>query len=94
MPCSYYIYYRVAPEKAAASEPQIRALLETVRKATGVRGRLMKKRNEPNLWMEVYENVADELKFEWELAEAVEHLKVQELLLPGTPRHIECFEEP
>lgn len=94
MPCSYYIYYRVAPAKTAASEPQIRALLETVRKATGVRGRLMKKRNEPNLWMEVYENVADESKFEWELAEAVEHLKVQELLLPGTPRHIECFEEP
>ncbi|UCF76717.1 MAG: DUF4936 family protein, partial [Betaproteobacteria bacterium] len=63
-----------------------------VLKTTGVRGRLMKKRNEPNLWMEVYENVANEAKFEWELAEAVEHLKVQELLLPGTPRHIECFQ--
>jgi hypothetical protein len=94
MPCSYYIYYRVDPATAGASEARIRELLAEMLKATGVRGRLMKKRNEPNLWMEVYENVANEAKFEWELAEAVEHLKVQELLLPGTPRHIECFEEP
>jgi len=92
MPCSYYIYYRVDPATAAASEARIRELLTEVLKTTGVRGHLMKKRNEPNLWMEVYENVANEAKFEWELAEAVEHLKVQELLLPGTPRHIECFQ--
>ena len=91
MPCSYYIYYRVDPAKAAASERRIRALLENLRKATGVSGRLMKKRGEPNLWMEVYENVTEEAKFEWELATAVDHLKVQELLLPGTPRHMEVF---
>jgi hypothetical protein len=24
----------------------------------------------------------------------VDHLKIQDLLLPGTPRHLECFEEP
>jgi quinol monooxygenase YgiN len=94
MPCSYYIYYRVDPAKAAATERRIRELIEGMRKATGVHGRLMKKRHEPNLWMEIYENVSDEAKFEWELAEAVDHLKIRELLLPGTPRHIECFEEP
>lgn len=93
MPCSYYIYYRVDPAKAEASERRIGELIERMRKATGVSARLMKKRNEPNLWMEIYENVSDEAKFEWELAEAVDHLKIQELLLPGTPRHIECFEE-
>jgi len=93
MPCSYYIYYRVDPAKTAVSEPRIRALLKDVRKATGISGRLMKKRGEPNLWMEVYENVAEEAKFEWELATAVDHLKVQELLAPGTPRHIEIFED-
>ena len=91
MPCSYYVYYRVDPAKIESGEPRIRALLEGVLKTTGVCGRLMKKRNEPHLWMEVYENVVDEARFEWELAEAVEHLKVQELLLPGTPRHIEVF---
>ena len=92
MPCSYYIYYRVDLAKAATGERRISELIEAVRKATGVRGRLMKKRHEPNLWMEIYENVTDETKFEWELAEAVGQHKIAEILLPGTPRHIECFE--
>lgn len=93
MPCSYYIYYRVDPAKLAQCEPRIRELLDEVRKTTGVSGRLKMKRNERNLWMEIYENVADDTKFEWELAEAVSRLKVQELLVPGTPRHVEVFED-
>ena len=94
MPCCYYIYYRVDPAKVTACGPRIGELLAAVRKATGIAGRLMKKRGEPNLWMEVYENVADDAKFERELAEAVARLKAQEFLLPGTPRHVECFQEP
>ena len=93
MPCSYYIYYRVDPANLTASEPRIRELLDAVRKSTGVAGRLRKKRTEKNLWMEIYEAVADEAGFEWELAEAVGRLKIEELLLPGTPRHIEIFED-
>ena len=93
MPCSFYIYYRVDPAKLALSEPRIRELLDAVRKATGIAGRLKKKRTERNLWMEIYEDVADEAKFEWELAEAVSRLNVQELLLPDTPRHIEVFDD-
>ena len=90
---AYYIYYRVQPEKAAACEPVIREVLAAVRKATGVAGRLMKKRGEPNLWMEIYEGVTDDAKFEWELADAAGRLKVQDFLLPGSGRHLECFEE-
>ena len=92
MAISYYIYYRVEPAKAAACERQINELFAAVRRATGINGQLMKKRGEPNLWMEVYGNVADAAKFEWELAEAVGRLKIQEFLLPGTPRHVEVFE--
>jgi hypothetical protein len=94
MPCSYYIYYRVDPAKTAAGERRVRELIEAIRKSTGIAGRMMRKRSQPNLWMEIYEGVVDEAKFEWELAEAVDHLKIGEVLLPGTPRHIECFEEP
>lgn len=94
MPCSYYIYYRVDPAKRDASEPRIRELLAAVRNATGIKGRLMKKRGEPDLWMEVYENVAESGRFESELAAAADRLKVQDCLQPGTPRHMECFEEP
>lgn len=92
MAFSYYIYYRVRPERAAECEPRVRELLAAVRKATGIEGRLMKKRGESNLWMETYLNVADDARFEWELAEAVGRLNLQEFLLPGTPRHVECFE--
>ncbi len=92
MAYSFYIYYRVDPARASACESRIRELFEAVRKATGIEGRLMRKRGESNLWMEIYLNVTDDANFEWELAEAAGRLNVQEFLLPGTPRHLECFE--
>ena len=94
MPHSYYVYYRVDPAQAAIAEPRINQLLDAVSKATGITGRLMKKRGEPHLWMEVYENVTFEVKFERELAEAVGKLKAAGFLQAGTGRHVECFEEP
>ena len=93
MAYSYYIYYRVNPAKAGACEPRVRELLGLMRKITGVQGRLMVKRDEANLWMEVYENVADDSKFEWELADAAGKLKLQDYLQPGTARHVECFRD-
>ena len=57
MTCSYYIYYRVAPDKAEGCAPKIKELFAAVKQATGVAGRLLKKRGEPLLWMEIYENV-------------------------------------
>ena len=91
MAFNFYIYYRVDPQKATACEPLVRQLLGAVREATGIQGRLLKKHGEPNLWMEVYEGVADEAKFEWELAEIAGRLKLQDYLQPGTTRHLECF---
>ncbi len=69
----------------------IKALLTRVRDATGVAGRLLKKRGDPHLWMEVYENVADESTFESELAAAAGTLQVTGFLQSGG-RHVECFE--
>ena len=91
MPYSYYIYYRIDPVRAEAARPRVRQLLDSVRQATGTAGRLMTKRGEPNLWMEVYENVTDEAVFERELAATVNRLNATEFLLPGSGRHIECF---
>jgi hypothetical protein len=90
--CSYYIYYRVNAEKAAECVPRIRELIAAVEKATGIRGRLLKKRGEPLLWMEVYEQVNDEAHFEWELADIADQFKVKEYLEADTTRHCECFE--
>ena len=92
MAYSFYIYYRIDLARAAECERRIRELFAAMRKATGVSGQLMKKRGESNLWMEIYLDVADDAKFEWELAEAAGRLNIAEFLLPGTPRHVECFE--
>ena len=92
MPCSYYIYYRVGTDKAKACELKIRELLAAVEKTTGITGRLLRKRGEPLLWMEVYEHVRDEAQFEWDLADIADQLKVKEYLEADTTRHVECFE--
>lgn len=90
---SYYIYYRVDAAKAGACAVAVEFLLDAMEKKTGVRGRVMKKRNEPLLWMEVYEHVSDDANFEWELAEAVAGSGIAHLLQPGSGRHTECFGE-
>lgn len=90
---SYYIYYRVDAAKSGSCAVAVEYVLDAVHRKTGVRGRVLKKRNEPLLWMEIYEHVGDEAKFEWELAEAVAGSGISALLQPGSGRHTECFGE-
>ena len=90
MACSYYVYYRVDPAQARAGEPVIGELFAAIRQATGVAGRLLRKRGEPLLWMEVFENVGDEAQFERTLAETASRLQLQTFLQAGTGRHTEC----
>ena len=52
----------------------------------------MTKHDEPNLWMEVYEQVSDSDAFERALEAAVDELRLGELLVVGSRRHMECFE--
>ena len=93
MAYSFYIYYRVDPAKAGICEPRVRELLAQLHKATGVNGKLMVKQGEANLWMEVYENVGDDSKFEWQVADAAGKLKIHECLQAGTTRRVECFRD-
>lgn len=92
MAYSYYIYYRVAPEHAEACELRVLELFSAVKQSTAVAGRLLKKRSEPLLWMEVYDNVRDDAKFELELEQAATQLKIVECLQEGSTRRAECFE--
>ncbi len=91
MAYSYYIYYRVAPDHAQTCETRVFELFSTLKQSTSIAGRLLKKRSEPLLWMEVYENVRDDAKFELELGQAVAQLKIGECLQEGG-RRLECFE--
>ena len=89
---NYYIYYKVPPERVSALRPMVEHLFSTVEKRLGVRGRWMRRRDDPETYMEVYENVDDQAHFEWELADIADKLKVKEFLEPDTTRHCECFE--
>jgi hypothetical protein len=92
MAYSYYIYYRVASDHAKSCESRVLELFSTIKQATNVGGRLLKKRSEPLMWMEVYDNVRDDAKFELELAQAAGQLKVGDCLQEGSTRRAECFE--
>jgi hypothetical protein len=92
MAYSYYIYYRVNAGDAQGCEARVLQLISTVKQSTGVAGRLLKKRSEPLLWMEVYDNVRDDAKFELELEQATAQLKIGECLQEGSTRRAECFE--
>lgn len=90
---SYFIYYRVAPGLEPLAKERAHRLQSRLAQSTGVRCRLMTKRGEPNLWMEVYEAVTDPLAFERALDGAVLELQFDQLLAPGSRRHLERFED-
>ena len=92
MAYSYYIYYKVNSADAQACEARVLQLMSVVKQSTGVAGRLLKKRSEPLLWMEVYDNVRDDAKFELELEQSTVQLKIVECLQEGSTRRAECFE--
>ncbi len=91
MSWNYYIYYRVDAAKTGACTVAAEFLFDAIRRETGINGRVLKKRNEPLLWMEIYEMVEDDAKFEWALTEAVAASGIVKLLQDGSTRHTECF---
>src|SRR3954462_4182776 len=92
MAYSYYIYYRVAPQHAKTCEARVLDLFSALKQSTAVAGRLLRKRSEPLLWMEVYDSVRDDAKFELELEQAAAQLKLTDCLDEGSTRRAECFE--
>ena len=88
MSASYYIWYRVRDD-GRETETVIRHMLARLACRSGVAGRLLKKRGEPRLWMEVYEGVADPEAFAVHLARAVDEFDVE--MFCEDRRHSECF---
>lgn len=77
------MYYRVDAERLPALRREIERLFATIEAATGVRGRWMRRRDEPRTYMEVYENVGDDASFEALLERETAGL--------GLERHVERF---
>ena len=84
----FFVSYRVDRDEAAA-ELIVRTMLARLGCRSGVSGRLLKKRDEPCLLMEVYEGVVDAEAFERLLDQALDKYDV-EMFLDGA-RCFECF---
>ena len=80
---SYYVYYRVEAGRLPALRQEVERLFDAIEGATGVRGRWLRRRDEPATYMEVYENVND--------AGAFEALLGREAAGLGLQRHVERF---
>jgi hypothetical protein len=80
---NYYVYYRLAPDQVASARRTVESLFDAVEKACGVRGRWMRRRDDPSTYMEVSEEVKDEAAFEAVLWREGAKL--------GVPRVVEAF---
>ena len=89
---SYFIYYRVALGRESCAREHVERLQASLDRSTGVRGRLLIKRGEPSLWMEVYEAVPDSASFERAMELALSGTEFDSVLADGSQRHVECFE--
>lgn len=85
---SYFVWYRVN-QANSDTETAIRSMIARLSCRSGVSGRLLKKRDEPRLWMETYPDVADTARFEHLLRQAVDEYDV-EMFIDGN-RCTECF---
>ena len=91
MRTSYYVYYRVPSANAARARKAVDALQRELSDATGISGRLMRRRDDESTWMEVYEDVPDGARFEVKLAELAERHGIAALIAPGSSRKQEIF---
>lgn len=80
---NYYVYYKLVPARAEGMRAAIEAIFAKVEREFGVRGRWMRRRDDPATYMEVYEGVAD--------AAAFEALLEREAAPLGLERRIERF---
>lgn len=86
---TYCIWYRVRDPGDREAETVIRALQARLACGTGVVGQLLKRRDAPEIWMELYLQVAEPERFERALEELTTRYDVDMFL--ADRRHVECF---
>jgi hypothetical protein len=84
----FYVWYRIDGDEDACARA-ILGMMARLGCRTGVTGRLLKKRDEARVWMEVYDDVADPDHFQARLGQAVDEFDIG-MFIDG-PRHTECF---
>jgi len=71
----------------------VRDIQAALKSRMGIVGRLLRKRDDPAAWMEIYEGVGEAGDFEQCLAAAVHEANFAAVLETGGMRHMECFED-
>lgn len=94
MAAHLYVYYRVTDADDAATAAGVDRVIDRVRAATGIAGCRRRRRDEPRLWMEIYEGIADVAGFTVALDTAVRAVDLARHLGPDERRHAEWFEDP
>ena len=84
----YYIYYKVISDDLE-TEHHIRNVQARLACRSGHAGKLLKRRDDPLTWMEVYEQINDTATFEQHLARVLAELDVA-MFINGD-RITECF---
>jgi hypothetical protein len=80
---NYYVYYKLEADRLPPARSLVKELFDEIEKKLGVRGRWMRRRDDPTTYMEVYEGVKDEAAFE--------ALIEREGAKLGVPRKLERF---
>ena len=80
---NYYVYYKVDPQRVAEVRSLVESLFSEIEQHCGVRGRWMRRRDDPSTYMEVYEGVRDAVAFEALISRVGARL--------GVPRKLEVF---
>jgi len=91
LPLNYYVYYRVASSETARARAVVDAVQAALRRDTGIQGRLMRRDDDSNTWMEIYEGVAEPLGFEAELDRLLEQHGFAGCMAADARRHTERF---
>lgn len=87
-----YVYYKTSADAVVA--PRVGAMQAQIARLTGVRGRLLRRRDDPGTWMEIYDDIGSFESFEPLLAAAIAEHGLEDLVRPGERRHAERFVAP
>lgn len=86
---NFYVWYRVERDDAD-TETAVRGMMARLACRSGIAGQLLKKRDEPRLWMEVYPDVADPSGFERLMARKADEFDLG-MFIDGN-RRVEAFQ--
>jgi hypothetical protein len=89
MTYTYCVWYRVEDD-GPDTESVLRRMMARLACRSGIPGQLVKKCDEPRLWMELYQGVTDAHTFETLLAQAADEYDVDMFI--ADQRRVECFQ--